>query len=519
MSVFGYTLLKRYKEKKELSKYSSAQMKQDIYVDFKILGIPEVFSLKGLTKQEVYDKVLSSYRFSIKIKNSNPEIDIFDMPIYGKKEEDKDYSKYMQVKDSDSLGSGQEVKVSNPLEDITITATKNEFLFPDFVEGQAKSFIDDIYDKYLYTATNEFNKKNVDVKAKDFEADFIFKVLNNDKNLDDAISQLARLWDTKAVKGQIEYFDKEKNEFKFGDDHKGFVIDQDELRRRIIDAVNKGDLTASIMTALRIVDPDGTSVKSKYKYVSMFETWTTDDDRRNNNVNLACRAINGIIVKPGQEFSFNKVVGQRTEEKGYDYAKAYLEGQIVEELGGGVCQVSTTLYNAIFNAGLTTTYRKSHTFEPSYITPGLDATVSYNGPDYRFINNSGYSVGIKASYLKQKIKVEIFAVPLLQDGLKQNLVAKKIQDLDYPTISIITEGHATKGTMGSEWQVFKVVKDGEKEVERVLDHSTSYLGHTPTAFEEYTYIDDDGLIQTKKFVETLKSESTKSKKVETTKKR
>ena len=508
VSIFGaYKFLQVRSEKRELEGFTNVQMKQDIYIDFSVIGMQKPFSIKGLTKQEVYDKVLGSYDFDVKISNSNPEIDIFEMPKYGAKVEDTDYSKYFS-KSNDNLGTGQEVEVVNPLADITITASKNTFKLPDFLEGQLKKLIDDIYDKYLYVSTNEFNKKNVNVDDPNFKADFIFKAQTNDETLDDSLAQLARLWNTKPVKGQIEGFDTTRNEFTFGDDHKGYIVDEDALRKKILDEVNAGKLDAEIWTVLNMVDAEGPSVRSRYKYVSMFETWTTDNEKRNKNINLACTGLNGYIVKPGQEFSFNQVLGERTEERGYDYAPAYLEGQVVEELGGGICQVSTTLYNAIFAAGLTTTFRKSHTYVPSYITPGLDATVSFYGPDYRFINNSNYSVGIKAQYAKQKVKIDIFAVPLLKDGQTQNLVSNKIQDMDFPTLSIINEGKATKGSQGSEWQVFKVVKEGDKEIERVFDHQTIYQGHTPTAFEENTYVDDDGVLQTKKFVETRKEETT-----------
>ena len=495
-------------EKRELEGYSIAEMKQDIYLDFSVIGMEKPLSIKGLTLQDVYDKVLSSYKFDIVIKNSNPELGIFEMPKYGPASNEQDYDKYLKGQNNDNLGTGQEVEVKNPLSDITIKATKDSYNFPDFVEGQLKRFIDDIYDKNLYISTNEYNKKNVDVNASDFVADFKFEASMNDAYLDDCLSQLARLWNTKAVKGQIEGFDNNINEFTFGDDHKGYEIDQDELRKRLIEEVNKGNLQTEIWTILNIVDASGASVKSRYKYVSMYETWTTDNEKRNGNISLACKALNGYIVKPGQEFSFNKLLGERTEERGYDYATAYLEGQVIEELGGGICQVSTTLYNAIFAAGLTTTYRKSHTFEPSYITPGLDATVSYPGPDYKFINDSSYSVGIKATYAKQKVKVEIFAVPILPDGVTQNLVSNKIQDLDFPSLSIINEGKATKGTKGSEWQVFKVVKKDDKETERVFDHQTIYQGHTPTAFEDENniYVDEDGVLQTKRFIETRREE-------------
>ena len=509
LAIFGaYRFLQYRSEKKEFEGYTNVQMKQDIYIDFSIIGMKEPLAIKGMTKQEVYDKVLGSYNFNITIANSNPEIDIFEMPVYGAKVEDTDLDKYMVAKGSDNLGTGQEVNVENPLRDITIKASKSTFKLPDFVEGQLKRLIDDIYGKYLYVSSNEFNKKNVDVSSPDFKADFVFKVQTNDEVLDSSLSQLARLWNTKAVKGQIEGFSKERNEFTFGDDHKGYIVDEDALRKKIIDEVNAGNINTEIWTVLNIVDAEGPSVRSRYKYVSMYETWTTDNEKRNKNIKLACEGLNGYILKPGQEFSFNKVIGERTEERGFDYATAYLEGQVIEELGGGICQVSTTLYNAVFAAGLISTYRKSHTFEPSYITPGLDATVSFNGPDYRFLNTSNYSIGIKASYNKQKVKIDIFAVPLLSENITQNLVSVKIQDIDEPTISIINEGKASKGSKGSEWQVFKVVKEGDKEISREFDHQTIYQGHTPTAFEENTYVDDDGVLQTKKFIETRREEVT-----------
>ncbi|MBQ7743841.1 MAG: VanW family protein [Lachnospiraceae bacterium] len=518
LSIFGIIRFLQYRgEKKELEKYSATEMKQDIYIDFSVIGMKEPFPIKGLTLQDVYDKVLGSYNFNIIIKNSNPEIDIFEMPEYGEKTADENYDKYLKGQNSDNLGSGQTVDVENPLSDITIDANKDTYKLPDFLEGQLKTFIDDIYDNYLYLSKNEFDKRKVDVTSSDFVPDFKFEAYINDVYLDDSLSQLARLWDTKAVRGQIERFDTSTNEFVFGDDHKGYLIDQDELRQRIINEVNAGNLDAELWTVLNMVDANGPSVKSKYKYVSMFETWTTDNEKRNGNIKRACEGLNGYIVRPGQEFSFNKVIGQRTEEKGYDYAPAYLEGQVIEELGGGICQVSTTLYNAVFAAGLTTTYRKSHTFVPAYITPGLDATVSFYGPDYKFINDSDYSVGIRAVYDKKHIKIEIFAVPILPEGRTQNLVSTKLQDLEVPSLSIINEGKASRGSEGSEWQVFKVVKENDVEIERVFDHQTIYHGHTPTAFEENTYVDDDGVLQTIKFVETRKEEpTTESKNINST---
>ena len=121
LTIFGaYKFIQYRNDKKELEGYTNVQMKQDIYLDFSIIGKKTPFAIKGLTKQEVYDAILGSYDFNIKISNSNPEIDLFEMPKYGAKVEDTDYSKYFS-KSNDNLGTGQEVKIENPLADITKT--------------------------------------------------------------------------------------------------------------------------------------------------------------------------------------------------------------------------------------------------------------------------------------------------------------------------------------------------------------------------------------------------------------
>lgn len=481
----------------EEKNFSNEQMRLDIYIDFSMIGKKEPYKIRGLTRQEVYDDILNSYKWNLVIENSNPEIELFNMPDLDAVNE-VDLNNYLNYENLDSKGTSQEIAIENEYKDITIRPTKSTYNFPDILNDELKSFIDDIYDKYLYDKSSKFRKK-IDPASPEFECDFTFNISENNQAIDDNLDQLARLWDTKAVKGQIERFDYKKNEFEFGDDHKGYEIDKDELRRRIMQEIRKGNFDTKILTVLRITDPIGESIKSKYKYVSTYETFAIDNDIRNTNIQLACQAINGKIIKPNQEFSFNRVVGERTEEKGYGYATAYANGEVVEELGGGVCQVSTTLYNATFEAGLTTTYRRSHTFEPNYITPGLDATVSYPGVDYRFINDSEYAIGIRASFANKKVKVEIFSVPILENGRTQTLVSKKIEEFDEPPISIIESGKATKGTKGSEWQVHKVVKEGKNELEKVHDHYSRYQGHTPTAYEENTYTDKEGVIRTRAF--------------------
>jgi len=129
---------------------------------------------------------------------------------------------------------------------------------------------------------------------------------------------------------------------------------------------------------------------------------------RTNNVRLATNAINGTILNAGDEFSYNTVVGERTEKRGYKPAGAYANGQLIEEFGGGVCQPSSTLYMAALRADLKITERSNHSFSVSYTPLGEDATVSWGGPDFRFLNDTIYPVKIVAEQTGGKMIMTLF---------------------------------------------------------------------------------------------------------------
>ena len=296
-------------------------------------------------------------------------------------------------------------------------------------------------------------------------------------------------WDKKAKNGSIDKFDAASGKFVFAGEENGFAIDQDKLAADISQALKDKKFDAKITATGSDVAPEisAASAKEKYKTISSFTTNTTANQNRNTNVRLAAEAINGTVIKPGQEFSFNGTVGQRTEAKGYKGAAAYNNGEVVQEIGGGVCQVSTTLYNAVFKAGLKVSSRRSHTFEPSYVTPGRDATVSWDQPDFKFINNSSTAIGLRASYADQKVTVSVYGIPILEDGITWDLDSKKVEDLGTPnptyeedqTLQPGEEVIKSKGSAGSRWETYKVVYKNGKEISRELDHKTTYKGHTP----------------------------------------
>ena len=117
-------------------------------------------------------------------------------------------------------------------------------------------------------------------------------------------------------------------------------------------------------------------------------------ENRVNNINLAVSRINEVVLMPGEVFSYNETVGQRTLEAGFKEAGAYLNGEVVQEVGGGICQVSSTLYNAVLQAQLGLVSREAHYFRVDYLPWGQDATVSWPEPDFKFKNTRDYPIKI-----------------------------------------------------------------------------------------------------------------------------
>lgn len=121
------------------------------------------------------------------------------------------------------------------------------------------------------------------------------------------------------------------------------------------------------------------------------------DPPRTNNLILACKAIDNYVVKPGESFSFNEVLGERTAEKGYQPAGAYADGETVDQLGGGICQVASTLYYCTLIADLEILEREEHMFTADYLPLGMDATVNWGTLDFRFRNNTDHPIRIEAN--------------------------------------------------------------------------------------------------------------------------
>ncbi|KND48139.1 MAG: Vancomycin B-type resistance protein VanW [Parcubacteria bacterium C7867-006] len=153
-------------------------------------------------------------------------------------------------------------------------------------------------------------------------------------------------------------------------------------------------------------------------------------DVRNKNIELGIARINGKVLMPGEEFSFTKTIGPVTEEDGFGEAKVFLNGEVTTGVGGGLCQVSTTLFQSVLKAGLPVTERWNHTYSVVLYDVGLDATYSDPGPDFKFKNDTANPVVIKGKTEDQKAVFEIYGV---SDGRQASTTEPDIsQIVDFP---------------------------------------------------------------------------------------
>ena len=195
--------------------------------------------------------------------------------------------------------------------------------------------------------------------------------------------------------------------------------------------------------------------------LSSFSTnYNARDTDRTTNLKLAANKINGTVLMPGETFSYNQVVGARTIAAGYKEAPIYVQGQVVDGLGGGICQITSTLYNAVLYANLEIVERSNHQFVPSYVTVSRDATVVYGSIDFKFKNNRNYPIKLICSVANGVASFQIF-------GLKT--------DNEYEVVISSYETGRTSNAIYSE--AYKILKQNGQVVDKQLLSRDVYKRH------------------------------------------
>jgi Uncharacterized vancomycin resistance protein len=317
--------------------------------------------------------------------------------------------------------------------------------------------------------------------------------LDNEKAMEEiivAVDDIANDWDVPAKNAGVSAFNKETRKFEFAEGEPGRVIDKIELLSKIETALNSNVYSGMLDTRFDASKPDLQieEARSRYRIIGTFSTTVSQAAqfaKRNKNIRIASEAIDGQIIERGDVFSINAATGEHTIEKGYEPAGTYVNGVLVEEPGGGVCQVSSTLYNAVIFAGLNTTERYAHSVEPAYVKPGEDAMISYNAHDMKFENNTIDSIGILATLAEGKLTVSIYGIPILEEGVTREMYTEKAGEIPYegepeyiedPTLQPGEEILDKPEEAGTRYITYSVLKQNGVEISREFLHNSRYRG-------------------------------------------
>ena len=219
--------------------------------------------------------------------------------------------------------------------------------------------------------------------------------------------EIEDLWERFCKDAVEPEVDTETGEVKDGEN--GYGFDREQLQK-MLDAAQPGQELQVVLYAIK-PENDAESIRELLFKDVLAEAHTPHSSvyNRTNNLKLACEAIDGTIVMPGEEFSFNKTVGERTADKGYKEAIVYASGGVSKpELGGGVCQVASSIYYAVLQADLKTTQRAAHMYLVDYVPYGMDATIYWGSLDYKFENTSAYPIKISASVSDGKVHIILY---------------------------------------------------------------------------------------------------------------
>ena len=292
------------------------------------------------------------------------------------------------------------------------------------------------------------------------------------------------------VNSTVATFDFGTKTFTFTEDQPGAYLDPEILYSRASAMLDEGNYYNTLFMTPEEIIADGTRTElmNSFGLISTYTTKTTDNRNRNKNIQLSAQAINGLTVLPGETFSFNAATGERTAEKGYLPAPAISGGQSRDEIGGGVCQNSSTLFNAVARANLEIVERSPHAWPSSYVEKGFDATVNWPGLDFKFKNDTDWPIFIIAAYADRKVSVSVYGMSLGADTRidLESVTTKTIPQPEGTKYELNTElkiGESRKtvtGRKGYVVETWKIWYQGERETRRELLFTSTYKAYQET---------------------------------------
>ncbi|MBS6397930.1 MAG: VanW family protein [Clostridiales bacterium] len=277
--------------------------------------------------------------------------------------------------------------------------------------------------------------------------------------------------------------------FEFVAGKQGVVLDVDASADIIMEYL-AGERTAGssevLQLSTKVTEPEGSAEELAYvqDLLGTFSTsFKTSGSKRSLNVNSGAKHIDGTVLYPGEQFSTYEVVAPFTEENGYAMAGSYLNGEVVDSMGGGICQVSTTLYNAVLRAELEVVERSPHSMTVSYVDLSEDAAIAGTYKDFKFVNSTDYPIYIEGYTTEdKKVTFNIYGKETRPDNRTISFESVKVSET--PGTTVLTEDPGqplgyrteTRASSGYVAELYKVVKVDGVQTERVKVNKSTYRG-------------------------------------------
>lgn len=301
------------------------------------------------------------------------------------------------------------------------------------------------------------------------------------------------------VNASVAAFDPSTKRFTFNADESGVYVDAQAIYSEVTAWLDGGVYYGTVVVTpeTRLAAVTKAELMNRFGLVSSFTTKKTGNTNRTTNIALSAEAINGTTLLPGETFSFNRATGERTAAKGYKPAAAIAGGETFDEIGGGVCQTSSTLFNAVVRANLEIVSRKPHAWPSDYVPKGEDATVNWPNLDFKFRNNTEWPIFIVASCDKSNktVTVDIYGMSL-GDGVSIDLYSEVVYKKDPPSETLYvynpeldygTEKQTIKARTGYTVETYKVFYQNGSEVSRQKLHTSDYKMYQKTVEHNKPY--------------------------------
>lgn len=323
----------------------------------------------------------------------------------------------------------------------------------------------------------EFMQEVSDIATKGLDIPLPFKA--DEESVKTYVEDVAYLVDTSPVnKGYT--VDETTHKLTVTECEDGYGIDRSALEEQILNL----DPTEEAQITIPMTVLTGSDSAQDYVLRGSYTTKVTGTSNRKYNVKKGCEMINGTILKPGEIFSTNAKLGQRTTKNGWKLANAYVSGTHELQAGGGVCQLSSTLFNAVTYADLEVTDRRNHSMPVGYVDRGRDATINSVGNiiDFKFKNNTEGDIIIICYVVGNKLTFDIYGLPLSDEFDKIEIKTKKISTqkitteyTEDPTKEKGYEEVESEGSTGYKYRTYVYYyKDGQLLEDRTITYESTY---------------------------------------------